>query len=87
MEIRISLEELFKSILLRLKFPILVIEHPNGAASMDDQNLSNYTTNYFSVIFVKARLVLAPAGNLDLFVKLKFTQNLLMIFLLIFSWL
>lgn len=53
MEVWISLQEFFESIFLGLELPILVLEHTDGSASMDDENLSIYTVFYFSVVRAK----------------------------------
>ena len=82
-EVRICLEEFFKSVLFWFKFSVLILEHAYGSTCVDDEDLSDYIGVYLSVIWAKTRLIVT-CGHLYLLVELKFAQDLLIFFLLVF---
>lgn len=82
-EVWISLQEFFESVFFWLKFPVLILEHSNGSSCVDDENLSNYTVFYLSVVRAKPWLVVT-SGYLDLFMEFEFSKNFLVFLLLVF---
>ena len=81
-EVWIGLQEFLEPVLLGLKFAVLVLEHADGSARVDDEHLSNYTVGYLSVVRAETRLVVA-CGHLDLLVELELSQDLLVLLLLV----
>lgn len=82
-EVRVSLQEFFEPVLFWLKFAVLVFEHADGSARVDDEHLSDYIAAYLSVVWAETGLAVA-CGHLYLLVELKFSQDLLVLLLLVF---
>ena len=81
-EVWIGLQEFLEPVLLGLELAVLVLEHADGSARVDDEDLYNYTAGYLSVVRAETRLVVA-SGHLDLLVELELSQDLLVLLLLV----